>query len=515
MNAYQVIKNRNLIYCLAVLVASSFAIGFLPIFQKITIRWSEGDNSYCYLVFPMFIYLCWEKKNHFKFDQFTLSLWGLVPACFSVFLIFAGELASVETLLYIGLWGCVTSVIIVLYGWKRSLTGLWFPLLVLFFIVPIPPFINRVLTFKMKMIASTFSVEMLRAVGVSVLQNGNVIDLGVTQLQVVDACSGLRYVVSMLLMALLIGHFFVNGWWRKLLLVALVSPLSIFINAVRIFVTGLAALQGYAFMTEGPLHDSAGIIAFLVAGAVLTFFASMSMRIGNPGEKEYWLDFGDAGGGGVKKMAAAVCVLCLLFGGSGWALQNTGSVLAIPDRQSFKSFPMEIGEWKGTQSDLSEEILDSLWADDYVNASFTREGSANMIYVLMPYYDYQGTRHTAHAPQSCLLGGGWAITSSGNQKIDVGSRDIDVGMMQLENGNMKMLASYFFLQRGRVIVSPWWNKFYLMLDAVKLRRTDGALVRVEMFMPSGQDTAEAELELKAFIQKLWPILGKYVPGRSA
>lgn len=502
------VRNRSLIFFL-VLIIVCFAFSYWTVFQKLMFHWNKGDNSYCYLVIPIFIYLCWERKNNFHFDQFIWSFWGVPPLLLSILTLFAGEMGSVETLLYTGLWGCVTSVLICLYGWKRCL-HLWFPLLILLFIVPMPPFINRMLTFKMKMMASSLSVDMMRAIGMSVLQNGNVIDLGVTKLQVVDACSGLRYIVSMFLMALLIGQFFVNGWWRKFLLVLMVYPLSIIINAGRIFITGIFSVNGYQFATEGPLHDAAGMIAFFIAGAVLLVVARVSMRIGPAEPGRSWMDPGAETGPVYKAAVFSVCII-LLFTGSGWALKNMDSVLIIPQRKSFSSFPDEIGSWRGKKSYLSKEILDSLWADDYVNAVFTRSGSSNVIYLLIPYYEYQGTRHTAHAPQSCLLGGGWALERTGLSKVRLKDQTVHIGLMHLKKGNTKMLASYFFLQRGRVIVSPWWNKFYLMLDALKLRRTDGALVRVEILMPEGQDTNAAETILNEFIQQLWPALAEHIP----
>jgi EpsI family protein len=188
--------------------------------------------------------------------------------------------------------------------------------------------------------------------------------------------------------------------------------------------------------------------------------------------------------------------------------------LIIPERTKFDSFPMEIAGWQGSRNYLSQEILDSLWADDYVNATFNRKGVANTLYLLIPYYEYQGTRHTAHAPQSCLLGGGFELVQSSTRTIRVSaSRDIDIGLLHLQKGDMQMLASYFFYERGRVITSPWLNKLYLMWDAFRLRRTDGALVRVEMTVPPGQNIAEAEKMLTDFITGgLWPLLPVYIPN---
>jgi EpsI family protein len=88
---------------------------------------------------------------------------------------------------------------------------------------------------------------------------------------------------------------------------------------------------------------------------------------------------------------------------------------------------------------------------------------------------------------------------------------INIMTMSLVNGESKILASYFFFQRGRVITSPWMNKFYLMWDAFTRRRTDGALVRVEMVLAPNQSIEEAYPVLDDFIVRLWGILPDYVP----
>lgn len=498
-------------FCFVWFVLSCLLYSYWPVLHKLNFQWSKDDNSYCFLVVPVFLYLLWEVKDDFRFGEFCWSLTGIVTAVISVLIIVVGELGSIETLLFLGLWGCAVSIIISMYGLRRSL-HLAFPILILLFIVPMPPFINRLLTFEMKMAASTLSVEMMRAVGMTVLQDGNIIDLGISKMQVVDACSGLRYIVSMLLMSLLIGHFFLTGLWRKVLLVLVVYPLSIFINGLRIFIAGLFVVNGYSRFNEGVYHEVQGVVAFLAAGLVLLLLAGVLKKIGPRGRKRKIQDRGCRKARGPVAAFIMTIFLCLLFVGSGWGLKNMSVAMTIPERTTFSSFPMQIGGWQGDRQFLSKEILDSLWADDYVNAIFTHPEFKNVIYVLIPYYEYQGTRHTAHAPQSCLLGGGWALTSNTTRKIAVEpDREIEVGLLTMKKGDMHMLASYFFLQRGRVISSPWWNKFYLMWDAFTRKRTDGALVRVEMTMPPGQELAEAEARLDEFMAKLWPLLSRYVP----
>jgi EpsI family protein len=206
-------------------------------------------------------------------------------------------------------------------------------------------------------------------------------------------------------------------------------------------------------------------------------------------------------------------IVCILFGFSGYALKKIPSASNLPQRQTFQSFPISIGQWQGRRSYIPQEILESLWADDYVKASFVKPNTHDAIHLLIPFYEWQGTRHTAHAPQSCLLGGGWALIRSLEKIVRVGpGRKIPVMTMLLEKGDAKILGCYFFLQRGRVLTSPWLNKAYLMWDAATKRRTDGALVRAELAMAPGQSIEVAWGELEGFITELWHILPRYVPN---
>jgi exosortase len=277
------IKKNLQNYVISGLLIVLFIWVFWPVFQKLNIRWGSDDNSYCYLIVPLFIYLCWEKKDIFRFGEFSWNLWGLIPVGLSMLLMMVGELGSMETLLYIGIYGCILGVMFILYGLR--LRQLLFPLIILAFIVPLPPFVNRMLTFNLKLAASSISVMMLRLTGASVLQDGNIIDLGITQMQVVDACSGLRYFVPLILMSLLFGFFYCKRLWQKALLLIIVLPLSIVVNSFRIFATGMLHLWGYPELAENLFHDFAGLVIFLLAAAILFGVCMVLKRLGT-GSKE-------------------------------------------------------------------------------------------------------------------------------------------------------------------------------------------------------------------------------------
>jgi EpsI family protein len=643
MNQVDTEKNQWILYVLPLVILSVFMIGYWPTFQKLMIRWGSGDNSYCYLIIPLFIYLCWDMRHAshagnrlevrgrnqksearnqprrwakapslikeetlsglvsyersetrmpqtsseknlepdaiggFTFGEFSWSLWGLVPVFLSVLLMIFGEIGSLETILYTGFWGCVVGIIILLYGNRTRLLA--FQLFILLFIVPLPPFINRILTFKLKMAASTLAVNMLRLTGASVLQQGNIIDIGVNQLQVVDACSGVRYFMPLILMAMLVGYFFVKRRWQWLVLILLVPPLTVVVNAFRIFITGVLIRSGYPELAENFFHDFSGWLVFMVAGAILVGAALVLKRIGGKVREQktevssqrsevreeksetrrqksapplgasvqfdqkrsfvrpsFIREVGSQTLEGLtksdqatnqpfddltkpsapnqhwKKPALITIFLCLLFIGSGWAVKKIPSARNLPPRISFDTFPTQIAHWQGKKRTIEDKILNELWADDYINAIFQNSKTPNAIYLLIPFYEYQGTRHTAHAPQACLLGGGWDMLKDQNHVIAIHpDKSIEIRTMHLRKGNFRMLGSYFFFQRGRVITSPWMNKLYLIWDSITKQRTDGALVRVELTLAPNQSMESAYAMLDEFIKALWPILPKYIP----
>ncbi len=520
-----IMKNR-IIILLPFLLSFVFVGSWLSAFQKIFIRWNSGDNSYGYLIIPLFLYLCWENRHRFDFLHFRASPFALIPAFFSAVTMIAGELGSVETLLYIGIWLAFLSLGVFLYG--MELRRFIFPWIILLFMIPLPPFINNILTFNLKLAASVLATQMLRLSGVSVLREGNIIDIGVEKLQVVDACSGLRFLIPMILMALLVGYFFNRKGYARLILLLVVPPLSVLINGFRVYGTALLLLGGHKKLAEGLFHDFTGWVVFVAGGTFLLLFAFLLRKMENVSglkSKENPVRSGERSPATLKDTGSffprqrsfqaliTVVLMMVMFAGSAWSVSGRRVDKGNPgiERTPFSEFPMTLGEWQGKRHYLSDEIMDSLWADDYVTALFRHPDQGSVIQLLIPYYEYQATRHTAHAPQACLLGGGWAILSSADRAVRLKDDSITIRAMVMEKDGIRLIASYFFFQRGRVITSPWMNKAYLMWDALTRKRTDGALVRVELVLAENKTLTEAFAELELFLGHLWPLLPQYIP----
>ncbi len=484
-------------------------------FSQLLGHWNSEDYSYCYLVPPLAAYLAY---HHRELLQRSVGgkVWPghlglLVSAC----LFLTGRLGSLETLVYLSMWLSLSAILVVLLG-TGSLRALRFPLAVLFFAIPLPPFLTHLLTFKLRLLSSALAVDALQLLGISAYREGNIIDLGFTRLQVVDACSGLRYLLPTVLVALVMGYLLNRGVWERLVLVVAAGPISLLINAMRIVAVVLLAKHVSAqFAEESFLHDFQGWITFMVSVALLLLISVLLRRVAGRNDHPAPLQVQPAGGATkvhdsrpwVHPLLAALLLLTLHFTGV-----HLETAQMKPARSDFSSFPMTIDGWTGTRVFLEQRILESLWADDYVTGTFLHRSTGNCLQLLISYYNSQTTQHTAHAPTSCLLGGGWDLLKKQELPPDPATgRAFPVQQMIMQKDGRLLLSNFWFQQRGRVIASEYWNKLYLFWDALTLHRTDGALVRVEMPLLPGQSEEQAQGVLDTYTVALGVMVNAYVP----
>jgi EpsI family protein len=168
-------------------------------------------------------------------------------------------------------------------------------------------------------------------------------------------------------------------------------------------------------------------------------------------------------------------------------------------RQTLKEFPKEVGRWKQTGEDVrfDAEVEKVLRADDYLSRSYqSPDGQSASFYV--GYYASQRTGATYHSPLNCLPGAGWVMTNAGRIKITPanGRPAFEVNRYIVQNGKERGLMLYWYEGRGRPLASEYWGKIYTVIDSVRRRRSDGAMVRVMVGLGDSQQNAEkAAVEL--------------------
>lgn len=194
-------------------------------------------------------------------------------------------------------------------------------------------------------------------------------------------------------------------------------------------------------------------------------------------------------------------------------LVNTWAYLgeAHVDRKPLKDFPAQLGEWqKNKDATIDDETMKVLRASDYLLRDFRRpDGQAANFYV--GYYASQREGASYHSPLNCLPGSGWTLTQPDKVTISLpDGRTFAANKWVIQNGDHKSLMIYWYQGRGRAIASEYWGKVYTVIDSVRLRRSDGAMVRVTV--PIGTSETAALDSAKDLSAKAAAALDDYVPN---
>ena len=221
-----------------VLGALYAALYAAPATWLVTRDWIREDFGYGYFVLPVVLYLIWEKRKRISELPIRPSWGGYGLLGGGILLYWLGELAGEFYTLYLSAWLVAVGLCWLRMGWPR-LKVIGFPLALALAMFPPPHFLYNTLTLRLKLISSTLGVELMRLYGLSVYQEGNVIDVGFTRLQVVDACSGLRYLFPLLILALLLAYLSRCSPAKKFLVVLSAVPLSMVTNGLRIASVGI------------------------------------------------------------------------------------------------------------------------------------------------------------------------------------------------------------------------------------------------------------------------------------
>lgn len=228
--------------------------------------WSTDDNySHGFLIVPIAVYFAWERRQRFIAAKRQPSIWGafvFIPA------IIAAALNVHVFVNYMALWFCLIGILLFLFGWGR-LKVVAFPLLFLLLMIPIPAIILNPLIFPLQLLASRFGAWTLSVCQIPVLREGNVIQLANTTLEVVEACSGIRSLISLLTLGILYGYFVESRIWIRILLALASIPVAIAANAFRVAGTGIAAHYIGPEAAEGFFHTFSGWFVFIIAFLML------------------------------------------------------------------------------------------------------------------------------------------------------------------------------------------------------------------------------------------------------
>jgi exosortase D (VPLPA-CTERM-specific) len=489
--------------------------------QLVLHDWGREDYSHCSLIPFVVLYLIWEKRAQMD-DLSSVPSWtGLAPFLLGIGFFWIGELGGEYFTLYFSLWLVIVGLCWLHLGWEK-IKSIGFALVVMLAMFPFPNFINVRISLFLQLVSSKLGVWMLHVYGMSAYREGNVIDLGFTQLQVVEACSGLRYVMPMMILSLILAYWFRAALWKKAVLFLSSVPLAIFMNSFRIAATGILYSMFGSTVAEGFFHGFSGWLLFVVAIPVLVLImwglkwlpprknvGEQALLFGGDDQREGENANAKTGGKGVLQpmFVAAMVILGVTFGLShGVEFRNK-----VPASQAFSEFPMQIGAWSGTRETMEQKYLNALYFSDYLLADYVNAaGRAVNFYVA--YYQDQRKGEAVHSPETCLPGGGWDFKQAGDARIPLDANaSMTVNRAVMEKDGSRQLTYFWFAKMGRILTTLYHLKLYTFWDSLTQQRTEAALVRIITPVYPDETMEAAETRLQGFTREAAGALKAFIP----
>jgi exosortase D (VPLPA-CTERM-specific) len=487
--------------------------------------WLEDNNSHGPFIPLIALYMIWWRWRALEAVEHRGAWWGPGIVAAGLFVYVVGEFAAMYAVVHVSLWMVIVGLLVCAIG-LSGIRQLAFPLLYLLAAIPPPTFLQYELSSRLQLWSSALGVGFLHAIGVTAYREGNVIDLGPIQLQVVEACSGLRYLFPLTALTLLAAYLYRESLWKRAVLVLSSIPISILLNGLRIGVIGvLVGAYGQA-AAEGFTHFFEGWIFFVASLALLCVEMWILARIGSFAPHRSFSELiglptlGGAIPPSVAPSAATMSFAPVIVAGGLLALAAAAAPTIGPEefppppaRQSLVDFPLQLGGWKGVSSPMERQYLDALALDDYVMADYTTV-DRHPVNVYVAYYLSPKKGRSSHSPKQCIPGGGWEITSFEPTRIGHVSGvqpGQEINRVVVQKDGHKEIVYYWFKQRDRWITSEYLVKFFLFWDSLTRHRADGALVRLVSTVHPGEEEASTDGRLQAMAGLVTPLLSRYVP----
>lgn len=207
-----------------------------------------------------------------------------------------------------------------------------------------------------------------------------------------------------------------------------------------------------------------------------------------------------------------LCVWLVLLG-TALLLAARSLVEYIPEHRPLDAFPYQIGNLQGKNLPIDQSVSEVLGPGQFLDREFSSPSSAEPpMELFVAYYPSQRTGDTIHSPQNCLPGSGWTPLQTGLIQIPgADGRTITANRYIVGKGMDKILVLYWYQAHGRTTPSEYWGKIYLVTDAIKLNRTDGAIVRIAVRIPNSVEVSRTEARAGQFAQFVLQQLDTLIP----
>lgn len=258
-------------------------VSFIPVYPNLVAAWlNDANNSHGILVPVISIFFIWQKRERLKLTRISSLNWGAFVLVVSMVLYLLSFAVGIKVISRCMIVFSLIGLLLFTLG-KEVVTTLGFPLLFLVFMIPVPSGIQGIISFPLQLFATKIAYFLIQALSIPVHQEGNMLYFAQTQLEVAEACSGLRSIAAFTVLSVVFAYLLNKGWRRRVLLLASAVPIALFTNIIRISGTGILAHHFGSGIADGFLHQFSGLLVFVFGFVLLMAEFILLDRIGAKG----------------------------------------------------------------------------------------------------------------------------------------------------------------------------------------------------------------------------------------
>jgi EpsI family protein len=470
--------------------------------------WISDSANYHHLIIPFVsAYIIWIHRRdleelHPKPHYFV----GMPILIFGLIILSIGTIAGVNIILYISLLVTLFGIMALLLG-KSYYKIIWFPLGYLVFMLPFWSFVRPSLYMPLQLVSAKIAVFLLEIIGIPAYHNGIYIDLPNIKLVVAEACSGARYLFSVIAVVFAASYLFISTWRKRILLIFISVSVSILSNGLRVALISLFSYYNIGGDIHGPYH--------ILYGSLVSTVGFIAIFIGVAFLKDHPLDLkrkriigknvSDVNVGNILsryKFASLSGLALFIFVGSYLNFYEPKPVFLKYDLQNI---PYVLDGWEGKKTETFYKNFRESGADIELSRKYVSTTGENL-YVYIAYFELQkqGKELINYRTEDLDL------DKKNMYIIAGGDKKISISKVHWKNGNNNMTILYWYYVDGKIITNKYLAKLYLAYDGLIRRKTNGAVVMFLIERNEKNNSPDVPDKIMNFIHAIFPVLSLHL-----
>ncbi len=505
---------------MAILPSATFVFLFFPVLVGLVKTWNEDPNyAHGYLIPFISLYIVWKKFPVLKKIPLVRGIGGVVVLIVGILIYLLAAIGHSFTLTRLTILIILPGVVMFALGWPLF-QKVWFPLAYMVFMIPLPELLYNTISLPLKSLVTIVSVDTLQLLGVSVFREGNVIVLPNIVLEVADACSGIRSLISLIALSVIIAWFTQDKVSLRAIVALSAIPVSVFANSIRVILTGILVTVIGKKVAEGFFHEFAGLVIFLfsmmivigVANFIKRFDKSRHVETNTKIIKQTDME-GPAENQGKEVSRRIIVVSILMFLAAVPANFFWGYDAPVHHYlKPLADFDHEIAEWKMTsESQLDSETLALLKPDDYLMRNYT--DGERIVTLYIGFHNSRTSSGRIHSPKHCLPSSGWKKVNEKVKSVGISGDLVYPEYVEAvyEKNLEKAVFSYWYQVGDRHIVQEYALGIAAIREILSGRSGFTAFVRIST-STKNTSTEESSLTNEKFMKTLLPRLNSFLKG---